>query len=63
MKADPEDLRKLADDLQRTMDKHPDACNHNPDITIDIRSARDKAVRRYHEVHTTGYDKDGNMVP
>lgn len=62
MKADPEDLRKLADDLDKAVHEHQDAIRHNPDIHSHIRSAKEKAISRYHEVHTTGYDKNGDVI-
>ena len=50
MKADPKDLRAWAEDLQGTLQRHPDAVKANPDITADVIRARDKAFKRFEEV-------------
>lgn len=49
-KADLEDLKNLGEDLRGVIQRHPDAVRHNPDITKDIVSARDKAIQRYKEI-------------
>jgi hypothetical protein len=50
MKDDPEDLRRLAEDLQGSLQRHSDAVRNNPDIATDIVKVRDRAIRRYEEV-------------
>lgn len=50
MKADPEDLKNLAEDLQGALQRHPDAVRANPDIATDIVRVRDKMQKRYEEV-------------
>lgn len=50
MKADPEDLRRLAEDLQGALQRHTDAIRHNPDIATDIVKVRDRALKRYEQV-------------
>lgn len=50
MKADPEDLKNLAEDLQGALQRHPDAVKHNPDIASDIVKVRDKTQQRYNSI-------------
>ena len=50
MRADPEDLKNLSDDLRGVIKRHDDALTHNPDIAADLLKVRDKAQRRYDEV-------------
>ena len=50
MKGDPEDLRKLADDLQFALQRRQDAVRNNPDIATDLVKVRDKVRKRYEEV-------------
>ena len=55
MKADPEDLRNLAEDLKGAIQRHSDAIRANPDIASDLVKVRDKAFKRYDEI-TEGRD-------
>ena len=57
MKGDPEDLRKLADDLQFALQRRQDAIRNNPDLAADIVKVRDKVRNRYKEV------TEGNTPP
>ena len=57
MKGDPEDLRKLADDLQFALQRRQDAIRNNPDIATDIVNVLDKTRKRYEEV------TEGNAPP
>lgn len=50
MKADTQDLKNLAEDLQGCLQRHPDAVRHNPDIATDIVKVRDRTFKRYDEV-------------
>ena len=50
MKANPEDVRNLAEDLQGALQRHPDAVRANPDIADDIVKVRDKTIARYNKV-------------
>lgn len=50
MKADPEDLHKLAEDVKGCIQRHPDAIRANPDIASDLIKVRDKIYKRYEEV-------------
>ena len=57
MKGDPEDLRKLAEDLKWCIRKHPDAIQNNPDIAKDIVNARDKADAKFRQVTEGRYPR------
>lgn len=59
MKADPEDLRLLAEDLQGALQRHEDAARHNPDIATDLVKVRDKVRKRYEEVREKGPSDQG----
>lgn len=56
MKADPEDLRLLAEDLKGAIQRHPDAIRANPDIASDLVKVRDRAFKRYEQVTEKQHD-------
>lgn len=61
MKADPEDLHNLAEDLKGVIRRHPDALHNNRDIADDLVKVRDKAEKRYGSV-TEGRQKDSSSA-
>lgn len=50
MKADPEDIRKMAEDLQGALQRHTDAVRNNPDLASEVVKVRDKWTDRYRKV-------------
>ena len=50
MKADPEDLRQLSEDLEAVGRDHPDTMMVNPDLAGDLLRLRNKARERYEKV-------------
>ena len=56
MKANPEDLRLLAEDLKGCIQRHSDAVRANPDIATDLVKVRDKTFKRYEQVTEKQHD-------
>lgn len=50
MKHDPEDLKELADDLQKAIDSHEDALSGNPDIATELVKVKNKTRERFEQV-------------
>lgn len=64
-RANPADVRELANDLERCITCHPDACRANPDLQAEIAKVRDKVWKRYEQISETGkgFTKDGDLIP
>lgn len=50
MKGDPEDLKKMADDLGQAIEKHPDAMRSNPDLAGESLRLHRKWLDRYNSI-------------
>lgn len=66
MKSDPEDLRRLEEDLRKAGVAHPDALAKHPDIAIDLGKLMKKTWDRFEQVAERGkglgFDKNGDLT-